>query len=296
MNPIGIQYLYWNTTDVDAALELTARSGADVFECGTSVVCGMTPDERKAFGKKVRSHGLALTLNGGVAGSDLCSPDPAVREESIRLSCEAIRASADAGSSIWGGIIYAKWLDIPEKPFTHKAREDMWARGVESLRKVMPVAEQCGVNVCFEIVNRFEAYMITTVADGIRFCQDIGSPNAKLLLDVFHMNIEEDSMEDVMTAAMESSRFGHLHISESNRGLPGLVRTDMDWQLILGTLQKIGYAGVVTMEPMVLMETESSAKYRIWRDMIPQATPEALLSAAQKSIDFVREIGITNTV
>lgn len=290
MNPIGIQYLFWNTADLDAALELTVQSGADVFECGTSVVCGMTSEERKAFGKKVRAHGLELTLNGGMAGADLCALDPEVREESIQLSCEAIQAAADVGSPIWGGIIYSKWLDIPEKPFTHKAREEMWARGVESLRKVLPAAEQYGVNICFEIVNRFEAYMITTVEEGIRFCRDIGSPNAKLLLDAFHMNIEEDSTEQAMQAAMESGCFGHLHISESNRGLPGLIKTDMNWQSILGTLQKIGYQDVVTMEPMVLMETSSSAKYRIWRDMVADPKPETLLSAAQKSVAFVRKM------
>lgn len=288
MNKVGIQYLYWNTSGLSAALEQTAASGADVFEYGTTAVCAMAPDERRRFARLVRSYGLSLTLNGGIPSSDLCSPDPDVRRESIRLSCEAIQAAADVGSPIWGGIIYTKWLDIPQQPFTHAARDEMWGRGVESLQKVMPTAERCGVDVCFEVVNRFEAYMVTTAAEGVRFCRDINSPNAKLLLDVFHMNIEEDSTIGAMSLAMEAGRFGHLHISESNRGLPGLARTDLDWKTLLGHLSRIGYQGVVTMEPMLLMETPSSAKYRIWRDMVPDGSPDTLLAAAQKSVAFVK--------
>ena len=289
MNPIGIQYLYWNGATLQDALDLTAASGANVFECGTTLVHAMTSLERRDFAKAVRALGLSLTLNGGMPGSDLCSPDPAVREESIRLSCEAIEAAAATGSPIWGGIIYSKWLDIPQAPLTQSRRQELLLRGIDALQRVLPVAERNGVDVCFEIVNRFEAYLITTAAEGIRFCEAINSPRAKLLLDVFHMNIEENSVTAALRDAMDHDRLGHLHISESNRGLPGLVKTDMDWNAIFKTLRTTGYTGVITMEPMVLMETPSSAKYRIWRDMVPDQSPETLLQAAQNSVRFVRD-------
>lgn len=294
MNPIGIQYLYWNSVPLAEALAQTAASGADVFECGTTVVQAMPPDERRTFARQVRAAGLGLTLNGGMPGSDLCSPDPELRRRSIRLSCEAIQAAADVGSPIWGGIIYSKWLDIPGETFTHQARREMWSRGIDSLQQVMPVAERCGVDVCFEVVNRFEAYMITTAAEGIRFCREINSPRAKLLLDAFHMNIEEDSTVDALAAAMVESRLGHLHISESNRGLPGLAKTDMDWPALIAALSGLGYSGVVTMEPMVLMETPSSAKYRIWRDMVPDGSQATLLQCAQKSVAYIKKLMSAN--
>lgn len=289
MNPIGIQYLYWNTSSLAKALAWTAEAGADVFECGTTVVLEMSSAQRKAFAREVREHGLSLTLNGGVPGADLCARDPELRQRSIDASCEALRAAADVGSPVWGGVIYSKWLDIPEKPFGLSEELEMWNRGVESLQRVMPVAEACGVDICFEVVNRFEAYMVTTVAEGVRFCRDINSVRAKLLLDTFHMNIEEDSTASAMSLAMENRRFGHLHVSESNRGLPGLVRTDTDWAALLGTLREIGYSGVVTMEPMVLRSSPDSAKYRIWRDMVPDAAPDTLLRCASASIAYIRE-------
>lgn len=289
MNPIGIQYLYWNTGCLSDALTWTAGAGADVLECGTMAVVEMSSAQRKDFGREVRNRGLSLTLNGGVPGADLCARDPELRQKSVALSCEAIQAAADVGSPIWSGVIYTRWLDIPQKPFTFQEQEEMWARGVESLQKVLPVAERCGVNVCFEVVNRFEAYMITTVAEGVRFCRDINSPNAQLLLDTFHMNIEEDSLAAAMSQAMESGRFGHLHICESNRGLPGLTPTDTDWPALLSTLRKTGYPGVVTMEPMVLRSSPSSAKYRIWRDMVPDGAPDTLFRCASASVVFIRK-------
>ena len=289
MNRIGIQYLYWNEPDVLRAADLTAAAGLDVFECGTTVVTSMTPEDRKAFGRELRAKGLEITLNGGMPGADPSSPDEAVRKESIRLCIEAVRAAADVGSPLWGGIIYSKWLGMPEGSLTAQARREMWMRGVESMQQVMTVAEQEGVDVCFEIVNRFEAYMATTSAQGVAFTNDIGSKRAKLLLDVFHMNIEEDSTVDAMRHAMENGRFGHLHASESNRGMPGLRKTDMKWDEILGSLPKMGYEGIITMEPMVMMETPTSGKYRIWRNMLDDFSEASLLDAAAKSAAFLRE-------
>lgn len=288
MNKIGIQYLYWNEPNILHAADLTAAAGMDVFECGTTVVTGMTPEERKAFSRALRAKGLEITLNGGMPGADPCSPDPEIRRESIRLCCEAVQAAADVGSPVWGGIIYSKWLGMPEGSLTAQSRYEMWQRGVESMRQVMTVAEREGVDVCFEIVNRFEAYMATTSAQGVAFTNDIGSPRAKLLLDIFHMNIEEDSTVEAMRHAMVNGRFGHLHASESNRGMPGLRKTDMDWDGILGSLSEIGYEGIITMEPMVMMETPTSGKYRIWRDMLEDFSEAGLLAAAQKSTDFLR--------
>ena len=120
MNPIGIQYLYWNDIPLRQAVELTARSGAEVFECGTTVLTNLTRQERQDLSRMVRDHGLSLTLNGGMPGADPCSPDQAVREESIRLCQQAIDAAADAGSSIWGGIyIQSGWI-FPTEPLRRR--------------------------------------------------------------------------------------------------------------------------------------------------------------------------------
>lgn len=65
----------------------------------------------------------------------------------------------------------------------------------------MKVAEDCGVLYCCEVVNRFEQYLLNTAKEGVEFVKRLGSPNARVLLDTFHMNIEEDSMVDAILEA-----------------------------------------------------------------------------------------------
>lgn len=222
------------------------------------------------------------------AGADPSSPDAEVRERSVRLCCEAVEAAADAGSRLWGGVIYTRWMGMPSIPFTAQDREEMWKRGVESMSRMMRVAEREGVDVCFEIVNRFEGYLVTTAEQGIRFTEDIGSSRAKLLLDTFHMHIEEDSVSEALAAAMAHGRLGHVHAGEHDRHLPGFGKTRMNWEETLGTLKEGGYQGAVTLEPLVSADTPDAGTYHVWRDLLQDTSRPALLTAARQSIGFLR--------
>jgi len=95
-------------------------------------------------------------------------------------------------------------------------------RAVEGVREAIKVAEDCGVVFCVEVVNRFEQFMMNTAAEGIAFAERVGSPNCKLLLDTFHMNIEEDSLRGSIVEA--GSWLGHFHLGETNRRPPGRGR------------------------------------------------------------------------
>lgn len=225
-----------------------------------------------------------LTCQAGAAPS---SPDAEVRERSVRLCCEAVEAAADAGSRLWGGVIYTRWMGMPSIPFMAQDREEMWKRGVESMSRMMRVAEREGVDVCFEIVNRFEGYLVTTAEQGIRFTEDIGSSRAKLLLDTFHMHIEEDSVSEALAAAMAHGRLGHVHAGEHDRH-PGFGKTRMNWEEILGTLKESGYQGAVTLEPLVSADTPDAGTYHVWRDLLQDTPRPALLTATRQSIGFLR--------
>src|SRR5699024_11548338 len=91
-------------------------------------------------------------------------------------------------------------------------------RSLQSLEEVVKVAENYNVLLALEIVNRFEQFIINTTEEGIDFINNIDSPNLKLLLDIFHMNIEEDNISLALKQA--DNKLGHLHISENNRKVP----------------------------------------------------------------------------
>ena len=74
--------------------------------------------------------------------------------------------------------------------------------------------------LCLEIVNRFEQYIANTAEEGIAICEEINNPYCKLLLDTFHMNIEEDYIPDAIRAASDKGYLGYIHIGEANRKIP----------------------------------------------------------------------------
>lgn len=290
---VGINYLYWIGTgaegDVYRILDLTKRTGADVMEYSAPMLAAMTREARRELRKKANDMGIEIALTGGMGPDfDLASEDAEQRKSSIELARKAIETATDVGSAGWCGVIYSKWFDTPKVPLTPDFRRRMWDRAVGSLKEVMKTAEAANVILSIEILNRFEAHLLTTVAEGIKFVNDIDSPCAKLLVDTFHMNIEEDCMVDTVVNAVKLDKMGHLHVSEANRRPPGLVKTDMDWDGIFKAVVDGGYDRIVSMEPFVIMESPNGVTTRTWRNLVEPTTPEGLVAAAEKSVAFVK--------
>ena len=93
--------------------------------------------------------------------------------------------------------------------------------------------------------------MMNTAAEGIAFCKRVGSPNCKILLDTFHMNVEEDSLSG--SILQSKGWLGHFHLGETNRRPPGEGR--IPWPEIFGALREINYQGAVTMDSIVGAKT-----------------------------------------
>ena len=129
-----------------------------------------------------------------------------------------LKAAADEA-----GLNYGAW---PAKLLPGQDKRVLTDRAVESVREAMKAAEDCGVLFCVEVVNRFEHYMLNTAEEGVAFAKQVGSPNCKLLLDTFHMNIEEESFRGALVDT--GDLLGHFHLGETNRRPPGTGR--MPWR------------------------------------------------------------------
>lgn len=291
MLKIGLHCNYWNGTGAEGdplrLLELTAQTGADAMDFATSYALRMSLQERHEYAKKAKAMGITLSLNGGISDAEISHPDSNIRKIGLQKCKQAVRAAAELNCRIWSGVIYAKWLSMPETVFTPDQKTQMWKRAAASVQELCDFAAPLGVNICIEIVNRFEAYLINTAADGIRFISDIKRSNIKLLLDVFHMNIEEDSICDSLSQALLSDCLGHLHISESNRRLPGLTKTDINWSDVMNTLKNGNYGGTIILESMVLSQAPAAHSFRTWRNMTDKPTLEGLIQEAENSIRFL---------
>ena len=119
------------------------------------------------------------------------------------------------------------------------------------------------------------------------FIADIGHPNAKLLLDVFHANIEEDSIPDAIRSA--GPLLAHIHMSEANRRLPG-CGGNIPWAQIAQALKDINYQGRIVLEPFVAAGGPVGNDLRIWRDLDADVSKEARHENLKKSLKFVKEL------
>ncbi|MBQ4473963.1 MAG: sugar phosphate isomerase/epimerase [Lachnospiraceae bacterium] len=292
MNKIGMHSGYWrelcpNATAYDL-VDLTVKTGCEVVEFGPAYLLNMTTEERKEFKKYYEDAGLELSINGGFKYyNDIAHDNADIRRVGIEWAKRVLQAMYEAGSNRWSGINYSQWLRRPEVPVcTPEFKNHVRDLSLDSMREIIKTAEDCGVNYCFEIVNRFEQFIMNTSAEGVAFCEDLGSPNAKLLLDTFHMAIEEDYIPDAITYAQSKGRLGHLHTGESNRRLPGFDgKSNMNWDAIMGAVKESGYTEFITMEPFMKM---GNTEICCWRDLSHGADLEQMISDAAAGANFLR--------
>ena len=129
-------------------------------------------------------------------------------------------------------------------------------RLADSLGQILPRASDLGVTICLEPINRYEINTFNNVATSLAFVERIGSDNLKLLLDAFHMNIEDASIEDSIRSA--GKYIGHFHSPDSNRLAPGWGHLDYD--AIIASLQVAGYDGYLMLEAFPEPDAESCAR------------------------------------
>ncbi len=130
---------------------------------------------------------------------------------------------------------------------------------VEALQECSAAAAPHGVKYALEPLNRYETDLIHTVADGLDLIERVGAGNFGLLLDTFHMNIEEPGIEESIQVC--GDRIFHFHVADSNRRHPGAGH--LDFQNILDTLFKTGYTGWVSGEFMPAPDANTAAQRSI---------------------------------
>jgi sugar phosphate isomerase/epimerase len=115
---------------------------------------------------------------------------------------------------------------------------------LEALAELAEHAQREGVVIGLEPLNRYENHMVNTLADAVSLCKEIGLPSIRVVADTYHMNIEEADPAEALLAA--APWLGHVQVSDSNRLEPG--RGHLDWPVLLGTLDAIGYTGWLAFE------------------------------------------------
>ena len=130
---------------------------------------------------------------------------------------------------------------------------------VEALQECASVSGQAGGRLVIEPINRFEADFIHSARDGLSLLERVGYDHVGLILDTFHMNIEEPSIEE--SIRLVGPRLYHFHLSDSNRWHPGAGH--IDFASVVHILADMGYDGFLSGEFMAKPDAETAAQRMI---------------------------------
>ncbi len=216
----------------------------------------------------------AVTIIPDVEHSPV-SPDPAAR----RRARDRLRWAIDCIHAL-GGTIMAGPYHSPLGVFTGSGpSEAELERVAEILREAAGYAEQAGIRLAIEPLNRFECYVLNTLEQGAALRRRVGHPNFSFMYDSFHANIEERDLVAGLTR--HAGEITHIHISENDRGIPG--RGHIPWRAVFDAIRASGYDGWLTVEAFGRGVPELAAATRVWRDLFPD-----LPTLIRESVAFIR--------
>lgn len=283
----GIYFAYWEKEwDADQAsyIKKAKDLGFDILELSCAALKNIDQAGLDRFRDAARAYDMTLTAGyGPAAGENLGSADDAVVKHAIEFYTDILKKLEYLDIHTLGGGIYSYWPVDYSKPID---KQGDWERSVKNVRTVSKIAGDCGVDYCLEVLNRFEGYLLNTAKEAVQFVEEVGTPAVKVMLDTFHMNIEEDSMVDAILTA--GDKLGHFHVGENNRRVPG--KGNIPWAEIGKALDRVAYDGNVVMEPFVLTGGGIGSDIKIWREMLPGADLAKLDEDARNSVNFLRHV------
>lgn len=175
-----------------------------------------------------------------------------VLEQMVVLECPTL-----------GGPIYSAVGRADAVPAAEYRQQ--WKTVVGHLKTISRYAEARGKTLCLEPLNRFETDFINTCDQGLKLVQAVNSPALKLMLDTFHMNIEE---KDPAAAIRKAGKLlGHFHACGSDRGTPG--NDHIDWAPLAKALKAIRYRGDAIIESFSTHVQVVARAAAIWRKIEP---------------------------
>lgn len=267
----GLWMAQW-TDELAPILKTVADLGFDGVEVS---LLGMSDEKAEALGSLVRDHGLEVTCSDGLSPQDdITSDDPDVRASGLAHMRWAIETTARIGSRGLAGVIYAPWGVYD--PENKSSRGD---RSAEAFAALHDDLEAHDVTLGIEAINRFETDLVNTSAEAVAMARASGSSRVGVLLDTFHLNIEEKDIKGSIASAAD--KLVHFHVSDNDRGVPGSGH--VPWGEVRDGLKAIGYDGWIVAEMFVIAGNPASADLNIWRDIEPEAT-----DAAARALAFMR--------
>ena len=285
----GIYFAYWTKewfADYKKYMDKVSALGFDVLEISCAALRDVytTKEQLIELREYAKEKNLTLTAGyGPTKAENLCSEDPEAVKRAMTFFKDLLPKLSLMDIKILGGGLYSYW---PVDFSLNNDKEGDRARAVKNLKELSKTAEEYDVTLGMEVLNRYEGFILNTCDEAIDFVDEIGSSHVKIMLDTFHMNIEEDNIAAAIRKA--GSRLGHLHLGEQNRMVPG--KGSLPWGEIGQALRDIRYEGAAVMEPFVMKGGTIGKEIKVWRDLTDDLSEERLDEDAKGALHFVRHV------
>ncbi len=265
MNPIGIISMQYNRPFTAADFPQFKRWKSAGYDFAELLVPEPGELDLATARRALADAGLGVVLAARVnMERNLTSDEPAKRQAGQDYLGYCAETAQTLGASIVGGPLYGNPLVfagraphvVPES--LRQAREDWCVRG---LKVGAESAAKCGVRFAVEPLNRFETDILNTTRQGVALMKLVAHPAVGLVLDTFHMNMEDD---DICTALRDAAAYMlHFQANENHRGYLGTGH--IDWNPVVRTLADIGYTGTISLEPFRRTDERIGIPFAQWK-------------------------------
>ncbi len=258
----------------ESLAETAARVAAFDYD-GVELLGDLARYETREVKRVLGEHGLTV-LSLTPANVDLAHPDTALRQQAI----DYYYGLLDFATALGRPIVCCHGAVGRVRAVSSYGEE--WMVYVDAVRCIAERAQESDLRIAMEILNRYEAHLLNSAEEGLRFIEQVGHENVGLLLDAYHMNIEEADLRSAILAA--GDRLFLFHVADSNRQAVGRGHTD--FLGLMRTLRDIAYDGSIIVECSASgPDPFTPVKATGWRDEVSHFAEESL-----KLLRFYEEI------
>jgi len=209
----------------------------DIFDSFNFHVCGIT--------------GMWGSISEDSWKRRILSADRSIAKHTEEYVMDCIKMCQSVGGNEMNICLFADsdmaTYDRNHRSLSSDKKEAVIQKAIPLLNTLSRFAKDYGVHILVEPLNRYNTPFCSSAKDAFVIANKVNHDNFGLLLDTFHMNIEEDSLEDTILKSRKLLR--HMHLADNNRKMPGYAH--INFQSIMRSLFGIGYNGYASFEPNV---------------------------------------------
>ena len=290
MNKLGIFVNFWTKNwelDLRRYIRKAAALGYDILEFQAQALLNLSFEQMTELKQIAAEEGIELTYSLGLDPRfDVSSADDAVREGGVEYLKNIVERVGYMNGRIISGVSYAGWGCVVPKEDLSGDKRPIVERSVNSMKRIAATAQNYGVTYCVEVINRYEGCILNTAEEAVDYVKRVDMPNVGILLDTYHMNIEENSLSGAIRTAAPYLK--GMHFGDNNRRCPG--RGHIDFDEIVGALAEIGYKEQIVSEPFVMKGGEVGRDCYVWRDLEKQIDEASLDAEARYMLDYEKKL------